>query len=347
MGYVVTGDPGDPLDEVDSRRSRLVILVILVVMVLLIAIIATTYGPWRSTTDDEIFPSSVQVMFVRELSLTTSNGDVEYETEVPVPYDIEGIQDLDSVSYDPQPQRTYTYKNQSYAAWEGELRAGRTITVSITYDVTLTATGWNVDKDTCGSTYDVPPDYGRYLGPEWLISPQEVENRSRGIVDGETDVYTIVHTIYRWMRRNIDYMPGPGGPRSCEEVLADGAGDGDDQAILFASLARAAGVPTWVVFGLRYDPVRDDWRLHMWNNVYIPMEKGGSHIVTVDVAFGRFLFRDPYRLSLWVSNGDGEDLQGIYSPWSYSYSTSGPRPIVSSKEVYRTLTMRTEGGVKK
>nr|NIP35078.1 transglutaminase domain-containing protein [Thermoplasmata archaeon]NIS12188.1 transglutaminase domain-containing protein [Thermoplasmata archaeon]NIS20105.1 transglutaminase domain-containing protein [Thermoplasmata archaeon]NIT77428.1 transglutaminase domain-containing protein [Thermoplasmata archaeon]NIU49207.1 transglutaminase domain-containing protein [Thermoplasmata archaeon] len=238
------------------------------------------------------------------------------------------------------------FKAQRYKVWEGDLRANDTITISITYNVTLTATSWKMNASTSGSVDDVPPEFHYYMDEEWLISPRQVANLSAEIVGEETDVYTIIKYIYRWMRKNIEYRSEGADLRPCLETLDSGWGDGDDQAILFASMARAVGVPVSVVVGPVYDPDEDRWSTRMWNNVLIPLEEGGLQVATVDVAMGRFLFRDPYRITQWVSTGDGDDLKGIYDGWSYSYGYPGKIPLVSSTESYQTLRLRTEGEVK-
>ena len=56
----------------------------------------------------------------------------------------------------------------------------------------------------------------------------------------------------------------------------------------------------------------------------------------------QFLFRDPYRVSDFISNGDGGDLRDYYLSWFYDYS--GDEPIVSSHDAYRLVGEMTESG---
>jgi len=119
------------------------------------------------------------------------------------------------------------------------------------------------------------------------------------------------------------------------------AGDCDDQSILLASLARAVGVPVWLNLGIIYDPVRNYWGGHGWNNVYIPLKGGDYVIATVDIVNDQFLFRDPYHLSDYIDNGDGTELREYYTSWSYSYT--GPSPSAKSTETYTVLELDTRG----
>ncbi len=64
------------------------------------------------------------------------------------------------------------------------------------------------------------------------------------------------------------------------EVLACRKGKCSEFAILFASLARAAGIPTRIVLGDRLIP--GQWGGHMWNEVYvgrwIPVDAGVNEV---------------------------------------------------------------------
>ena len=56
-------------------------------------------------------------------------------------------------------------------------------------------------------------------------------------------------------------------PKTTAQILADPSGDCNEYAILFAALARAAGIPTKVAEGYRYQD--GYWAGHMWNEVWV------------------------------------------------------------------------------
>ncbi|MHC4574175.1 MAG: transglutaminase-like domain-containing protein [Planctomycetota bacterium] len=99
----------------------------------------------------------------------------------------------------------------------------------------------------------------------------------------EKDAYVIVESIIKWISSNIKFVvnaPILSGP----EVLEKKTGHCMHYAILFASLARAAGVPTKVVTGLlnlKRDPHR--WAGHMWNEVWV------GEWIAVDPTRGEFV----------------------------------------------------------
>ena len=81
---------GQQDNDITGPPWRRVILVILVVVLVLIASMFVWYSNRRTTPETETFPSSVETVFVRELSFNSLGGVVEYEREIPVPFDIQG-----------------------------------------------------------------------------------------------------------------------------------------------------------------------------------------------------------------------------------------------------------------
>ncbi len=297
----------------------------------------------------QFFPDTAEFTLQRVNTLT-STGGIEYHINISEPFHIPGIHELKGLTKSPNPAREYVYKEQNWMGWDGNLPgSGGTATITITYKMKLYSTMWEIDADDSGSLSDVGAEYQKYLGDEWKITPSDpqVQSLSKEIVGDETNVYEILLKIYKWMDDNLKYNTQRSSePKSCSVTLADGNGDCDDQSILLASLARAAGVPVWLNLGIIYDPVRNYWGGHGWNNVYIPLQKGGHAIATVDVVNDQFLFRDPYHVSDYIDNGDGQDLRDYYTSWSYRYSSSpGGPPQVSSDEVYKILDIKTTGSM--
>ena len=318
-----------------------------------ILLVATSLGGCLSDNADlgdgpesPTFPATVELEFVRENTISTSGNSVNYKIQVPDPVAIGGVQEVLGVTKDPGPTREYTYKDASWSEWEGSVPDGGEFTINITYVVRLHSTSWEVGPSTSGDVADVPSGYEHYLGTEWLITPEDpqVVDLAASIVGSETDVYTILLRIYEWMDENIDeFVQNIGEPRTCAQTIDGGAGDSDDQAILFASLARAAGVPAWLELGFDYSPGRDDCIGICWNNVLIPLDDGGFLVATVNVIGDHFLFRDPYSITDYVDDGDGEALEEYYVSWSFSYR--GTEPTVTSDEDFEVLNVVTDGSV--
>ena len=98
---------------------------------------------------------------------------------------------------------------------------------------------------------------------------------------GKTDALEAVKALSAWMLKNVEAaliaetLTGP-------EVLACRKGKCSEFATLFASLARAVGIPTRIALGERMIP--GQWGGHMWNEVYvgrwIPVDAGANEVGT-------------------------------------------------------------------
>ena len=74
--------------------------------------------------------------------------------------------------------------------------------------------------------------------------------------------------IYEWVYENIEKSPVASIP-SALEVLATKAGDCNEHTMLFAALARAAGVPTRIALGVVWSDVYQGFCYHAWPEVYV------------------------------------------------------------------------------
>jgi hypothetical protein len=127
------------------------------------------------------------------------------------------------------------------------------------------------------------PEFARYLGESRYIKPQDerILAVAREVTRGKTDALEAVKALSEWMLINVEgalvteTLTGP-------EVLACRKGKCSEFAILFASLARAAGIPTRIVLGERMIP--GYWAGHMWNEVYvgrwIPVDASAGEVGT-------------------------------------------------------------------
>ncbi len=103
---------------------------------------------------------------------------------------------------------------------------------------------------------------GDYIKP----GDTAIQRQLAEIKGDEKDAFRVVQRILEWISANI--LPDPiaetlTGP----EMLKKRRGKCSDNAVLFASLARAAGIPTKVVLGEKNSG--DRWIGHMWNEVWL------------------------------------------------------------------------------
>jgi transglutaminase-like putative cysteine protease len=134
-----------------------------------------------------------------------------------------------------------------------------------------------------------------------------------------------VRSIYDFVRREITYQTVPGeGPKYCLETLADGTGDCDDQSILFLSLCRAIGIPSWLAFGGLYDPTTNTWGSHAWAEVCIPLTDNTWENVTYDLANGEYMLRNCNRFEEWKSTGEKNATRDYY--YLFSHIPTGHYP---------------------
>ncbi|MGO9465233.1 MAG: transglutaminase-like domain-containing protein [Isosphaeraceae bacterium] len=127
------------------------------------------------------------------------------------------------------------------------------------------------------------PEFATYLGESRYIKPhdEKIVAVAREVTRGKTDALEAVKALCAWMLKNIEpsliaeTLTGP-------EVLACRKGKCSEFAILFASLARAAGIPTRIALGERMIP--GQWAGHMWNEVFvgrwIPVDAGANEVGT-------------------------------------------------------------------
>ena len=337
-------------------RNRIAkhIFVILVILLLLFASWPMVKDPLHAmydliTTGEpgfQTFPKVAEFTILREMSLTAQTNSLTYNIDIPEPYDIPGIHERLGLTTVPLPTSEEQREGQDWMLWSGAISTGGTTTISITYHMKLYATLWDITAKDSAGVSAIPSSYDKYLVDEWKIVPSdpEVKALAKDIVGSETNVYTILLKIYKWMDDNLVYRTQRSAePQSCSQTLASRSGDCDDQSILFASLARSLGVPVWLNLGTIYDPVRDYCGGHGWNNVYIPLKDGDYDIATVDIVNNQFLFRDPYHFSDYIDDGDSQQLKDYYTTWSYSYT--GASPNAKSTDISIMQELRPSGSV--
>ena len=111
-------------------------------------------------------------------------------------------------------------------------------------------------------------EFAPYLVETRFITPSlpELGDLTEAICGEETDGWLVTQKILDWVYQNIRTEMIP-QTLTTEEILTGRKGKCAEYAILFAAMARAAGLPTKVALGERYqDGV---WVGHMWNEVWL------------------------------------------------------------------------------
>ncbi|HYR03030.1 MAG TPA: transglutaminase-like domain-containing protein, partial [Syntrophobacteria bacterium] len=112
------------------------------------------------------------------------------------------------------------------------------------------------------------PDMVRDLQSSLLIQSDapELKDQAAEILSLERDGLTAVKKISSWVYRQVEKRPTLSIP-SALEVWRQRAGDCNEHSVLFAALARAAGIPTRLAAGLLY--AEGSFFYHAWNEVYL------------------------------------------------------------------------------
>ena len=119
-----------------------------------------------------------------------------------------------------------------------------------------------------------------YLQPSAFIQSdhQTIQTLAGSIVGDKGTSLSKVQALVDWVYHNIEKRPVLSLPDALS-TLQNRVGDCNEHAVLFAALARAAGIPCRLEAGLVY--LKGRFYYHAWNLVYL-----GSWI-TVDALFGQ------------------------------------------------------------
>jgi len=231
--------------------------------------------------------------------------------------------------------------------WSGNLTGGTSVEIKLTYTAIVSAIDEDIGAARSGTVDQIPQEYlDTYLGTEWLIDPgnDNVQTLATQMQVGTGgNVYLILENIYNYIMDNFEYKVGREA-KTCDQTLNKGYGDCDDLGILFASIARAAGIPVWLELGLLSQEGFASWNGHAWTNVVIPLVEDGQpagHMIgVVDLANEYFLWMPPFHFTEWIADGDGSHIQNYYQ---YFSGTNGAD--ISSLTV--TTDYTTSGEVKR
>jgi transglutaminase-like putative cysteine protease len=145
-----------------------------------------------------------------------------------------------------------------------------------------------------------------FMGDSGFIKPDApiVRQQLNEIRGDEEKPHAIVNSLLKWIPRNIKFNLGVSIMMSAPEILEKRIGVCTHHSIVFASFARAAGLPTKMVTGyvnLKADPHR--WAVHMWNEVWL------GQWVAVDPTRGVFI-TGPSHIK-FAEAPSSRELQGI------------------------------------
>lgn len=142
----------------------------------------------------------------------------------------------------------------------------------------LTITREAIGAATYRLPYSDDPWRGELQPTVFLQSDHpRVRAAAQAVVGDERDPLAAAERLRRWVHDELEKRPAATLPNALQ-VLETRAGDCNEHAVLFAALARAAGLPARVVAGLVYQD--GAFLYHAWNEVWI-----GSGWVSVDATF--------------------------------------------------------------
>lgn len=168
------------------------------------------------------------------------------------------------------------------------------------FQVTFLIRAAHVDPESAATLPVRNETVDKYLQPAMYIESDavDIQRKARSIVAQERNLYRAAQLIRAWVHDAMDPKSDMGILRSSTDVLKNPVGVCRDYAVLYAALARAAGVPTRVVGGLVFS--RGDFYYHAWNEVWI-----GDRWVPVDSTLSTD-FVDASHIKL--TEGDATDM---------------------------------------
>ncbi|MGQ9699443.1 MAG: transglutaminase-like domain-containing protein, partial [Armatimonadota bacterium] len=122
-----------------------------------------------------------------------------------------------------------------------------------THSVELTIRAEDINLASAVKLAAIPKQqYGQYLisSPYIQCSDPRIRAKAKEIVGDETNAARAALLIRDWIHQNMTYRADIGILRPAVDVLKSKVGVCRDYAVLYAALARAAGIPTRIAAGL-------------------------------------------------------------------------------------------------
>ncbi|MCC6739786.1 MAG: transglutaminase domain-containing protein [Planctomycetia bacterium] len=206
--------------------------------------------------------------------------------------------------------------NQSiYVASDG---SAREISITATFTVTRRETLTDPDPaKTRPLTDEERKAMARYLGANRnVVINDEIRKLAKEIAGEETNPVKVARKIYDWVLANIEYwVKDPNNKKaspvgSTEYCLTSKTGNCTDFHSLWTSLARAAGIPTRMVYGSFFKAELDgkdaDQSYHCWPEFWVPEIGWIPHDVAVaDIFVGDFTLNADNEPKVKLTTADG------------------------------------------
>ncbi len=135
----------------------------------------------------------------------------------------------------------------------------------------------------------------------------EVIDTASRLVKGETDMFSAIFNIGKWIKENIEYSLDTLTAEAVQKpswVLDNRYGVCDEITSLFVAMVRSIGIPARYVSGLAYTNYNNinDFGSHAWAEVYFP-DYGW---IPFDVTYGEFGFLDATHITLMQTKDSAE-----------------------------------------
>ena len=301
-------------------------------------------------------PETITLTYVRNFEIFIEEGnEVEYSLTLSLPSnrpsgsqtDTMEWQVIDNVNVSP----SYNLTQEGRMEWRNNLSGSDRDYISLEYTATINLIRPDLKIADSGLVSDIPEDFDIYLEDEWLIEPSnsEIQILAIELSNGTNgNVMQILKNIFDYIESNYKYQKSS-VPKSCPDIIVGRVGDCDDFSILFSSIARAAGIPAWLELGIIpafIDTSQGcdlrDWGGHAWVNAVVPLSDGTITVVNIDLANSYFMWLPPYRISDWVDNGNGDDLDSYY----YLFSSKGINSQATYNENSYVSDCQIQGEIK-
>jgi len=124
------------------------------------------------------------------------------------------------------------------------------------------------EEEIMGAENEIPDSIEKYLYPDSYVQSDapEILQLASYITQGSRNDFEKVEKILTWVYKNLEKKPSVTVPTALD-VLKTGYGDCNEHSVLFAALARAAGIPTEIVVGLIYQA--GAYYYHAWDAVWL------------------------------------------------------------------------------
>tara|TARA_Y100000031_G_scaffold149233_1_gene186698 strand:+ start:180 stop:2249 length:2070 start_codon:yes stop_codon:yes gene_type:complete len=158
--------------------------------------------------------------------------------------------------------------------------------------------------------FNIPQNLKQYTEQSETIdsNDEDIIKLASKLVEGEDDLYVVVHKLAEWTKNNIEYDLSTLTAEVSQKaswVLTNQQGVCDELTSLFIAMLRSVGIPAKFISGIAYtnSPLfPENWGSHGWAEVYFP----GYGWVPYDATYGQFAYIDSTHVKLKESIDSAE-----------------------------------------